>query len=407
MVESGAVEPLGGPTQGRGKGVRPPLGLILPGGGARGAYQVGVLAGVAELVGERQPVPFSVICGTSVGAMTAAYLASRMPDFPSAMSQLTALWSQLAVGEVYQAGYGKILDVLLRWVWSLMSGGLGDANPSWLLDNKPLRELIVRNVDFEGIDRGVEQRLLRGISVTVAGYRSERSLTYFQAVPEVQPWWRERREGRPARIGIDHVMASLALPIIFPAVRIGDEWCGDGSTRQFAPLAPAIHLGADRILIIDTQYRLMSRPLAGPRRRTHPSLSRIGAYLLDTIFSDSLYIDLERAERVNRTLMHIPSELAARGMPGMRRIESLLIAPSRRPSDIAARHIGALPRAVRWLLRSMGGELEGGEQLLSYLLFEGVYADELIKLGRRDALARRDELRKFLGLAQDVVTPVS
>lgn len=374
------------------------VGLILPGGGARGAYQVGVLTGIADLAGISRSGPFRVICGTSVGAMTAAYLASQMSDFRLAVARLEKIWSDLKVNQVYSAGYGKILGVLLRWVWSFLSGGLSEADPRWLLDNAPLRDLIARNVEFEAIARWVKEGLLRGLSITVTGYFSERSLTYFQAPPDVQPWWRERREGRPARITLDHVMASLALPVVFPPVRIDDEWCGDGSTRQFAPLAPSIHLGAERVLIIDTQYRHGSRYLGRSASQASPSLSRIGAYLLDTIFSDSLYVDLERAGRVNRALEHTPSDIAQRSMPGMRRIESFLIAPSRRPADIAARHVGALPKPVRWLLRSLGGEKEGGEQLLSYLLFESVYARELIMLGRADVLARQDELKRFLGL---------
>lgn len=374
------------------------IGLILPGGGARGAYQVGVLAGIADLIDTARAVPFGVICGTSVGAMTAAYLAAQMSDFVSAAARLEAMWSDLKVNQVYRAGYGKILGVLFRWLWSFLSGGLSEADPRWLLDNTPLRELIARNVDFDAIERWVKEGFLQGLSITVTGYFSERSLTYFQASPRVQPWWRERREGRPAHITLDHVMASLALPIVFPAVRIDDEWCGDGSTRQFAPLAPAIHLGAKRLLIIDTQYRLASRSPGRPARQASPSLSRIGAYLLDAIFSDSLYVDLERAGRVNRALEHMPPAVAERSMPGMHRIESLLIAPSRRPAELAARHVSALPKPIRWLLRSLGGEKEGGEQLLSYLLFESVYARELIALGRRDVLARQDELRRFLGL---------
>lgn len=380
------------------------IGLILPGGGARGAYQVGVLAGIADLVRTPRSGPFRVICGTSVGAMTAAYLASQMSDFHSAVVRLERLWSDLKVNQVYSAGYGKILGVLMRWVWSLLSGGFSEVDPRWLLDNAPLRDLIAQNIDFEAIGRWVKEGLLRGISITVTGYFSERSLTYFQAPPDVQSWWRERREGRPARITLDHVMASLALPVVFPPVRIDDEWCGDGSTRQFAPLAPAIHLGAKRLLIVDTQYRHASGSLGKSASQASPSLSRIGAYLLDTIFSDSLYVDLERAGRVNRALEHMPPDIAQRSMPGMRRIDSFLIAPSRRPADIAARHIGALPKPVRWLLRSLGGEKEGSEQLLSYLLFESVYARELVALGRSDVLARQDDLRRFLGLGNHVFT---
>lgn len=385
-----------------GGGVGPTVGLVLPGGGARGAYQVGVLSGIAELFGRGEPVPFPVIAGTSAGAMTAAYLASQMADFRVATDRLVDVWSGLAVGQVYRSGYFRVLSVMLRWIWSFVSGGLGEANPRSLLDNAPLRELLAHNIDFDAIGRWIHERQLRGLAITVTGYSSERSLTYFQADPAVQSWWRERREGRPARISLDHVMASLSLPIVFPAVRLGGEWCGDGSIRQFAPLSPAIHLGADRLLVIDIQHRLPYRVAAGGHPSAYPSLSRIGGYLLDTIFSDSLYMDLERAERINRSLRHLPAGADDGGPPRLRPLDSMLIAPSRRPALIAARHIEALPRAIRWLLRALGNETEGGDLLLSYLLFEGIYARELIELGRADARARADELRRFFGLGQVV-----
>jgi len=201
----------------------PVTGLILPGGGARAAYQVGVLAGIAELYESGTPVPFPVIAGTSAGAMNAAYLASRMDDFNAATGRLREIWGGLEVGDVYRAEYRKVLGVVLHWLWSLISGGLGENNPRSLLDNTPLQKLLTQNIDFDGIGRRIDEGLLRGLAITVAGYASERSLSYFEADPGVQSWWRERREGRPAGITIDHVMASLALPIVFPAVKLGDS----------------------------------------------------------------------------------------------------------------------------------------------------------------------------------------
>lgn len=375
----------------------PAIGVILPGGGARAAYQVGVLAGIAELLGPDAAVPFRIIVGTSAGAMNASYLAARMPDLSDAVRRLADIWGRLEVSHVYRAEYRKIFGVILHWLWALVSGGLGEANPRSLLDNAPLRNLLAENIDFAAIGDCIDAGLLHGLAITVAGYASERSLTYFQAAPEVQSWWRERREGRPAQITLDHVMASLGLPIIFPSVRIDGEWCGDGSTRQFAPLSPAIHLGAERILIIDIQHRLTYRGPGDERGEQYPSLSKIMGYLLDSIFSDSLYADIERAQRINRTLEHVPNrEANDPGMPRLRQIETMLIAPSRRPALIAKRHVTALPAAVRWLLRSLGGERAGGELLLSYMLFEGVYCRELMELGRQDARARREELRRFL-----------
>lgn len=377
---------------------QPTIGLVLPGGGARAAYQVGVLDGIASLYGPDDPVPFKVITGTSAGAMNAAYLASNMESFTHAASRLHDVWSQLEVNDVYYAGYGKIFGVVLRWLWSFTSGGLGDSNPRSLLDNAPLRQLLGGNIDFDAIQTHIDRELLRGLAITVAGYASERSLCWFQANSTVQPWWRERREGRPGRITLDHVMASLGLPIIFPAVRLGGEWCGDGSSRQFAPLSPGIHLGAEKLLVIDVQYPAPEKIPSQRMQPAYPSLSRVMGYLLDTIFSDSLYADMERVEQTNRVLEYSANGKGGYGQPGLRHIDTLLITPSQRVVNYAARHVEALPKGIRWLLRSLGDGGRGGDLLLSYMLFEAVYCRDLIELGRRDALLRSDELRRFLGI---------
>ncbi|HEX5314336.1 MAG TPA: patatin-like phospholipase family protein, partial [Gammaproteobacteria bacterium] len=349
------------------------------------------------------PVPFDIIAGTSAGAMSAAYLATQMPDYRKASAALAALWSALRVKDVYSSDYRKIFAVVARWLWAFVSGGAGESNPRSLLDNGPLRKLLDENLEFSAIQRNIDAGLLRGLTITIAGYSSERSLTYFQAAPDVEPWWRERREGRPVMMTLDHIMASLALPIVFPAVRVDGEWCGDGSTRQYAPLSPAIHLGAERLLILDTHYHKPRSVAAGARPATYPTLSRIGGYLLDTVFSDSLSADLERAERVNRMLAQIPAGAIPLGAPSFRPLETLIIAPSRGPGAIAAHHIGTLPKGIRWMLRSFGGEKEGGDLLLSFMLFEADYCRELIELGRHDARSRADELRRFLGIRSTVV----
>lgn len=383
-----------------GSSSRPLMGLVLPGGGARGAYQVGVLDGIASLYGPDDPVPFKVICGTSAGAMNAAYLAASMSGFYRAMTHLRDTWSQLGVNDVYYAGYGKIVGVVMRWLWSFVSGGLGETNPRSLLDNAPLRRLLARNIDFVAIQDNIDQDMLRGLAITVAGYSSERALSWFQAGSGVRPWWRERREGRPGKITLDHVMASLALPIIFPAVHIGGEWCGDGSTRQFAPLSPAIHLGAEKILIIDAHYPAPKLDAMSAQKDLYPSLSRVMGYLLDAIFSDSLYADMERVEQTNHILRRTPREKLHANQPGSRQIETLMITPSRRIVDYAAQHVEALPKGIRWLLRSIGNGGKEGDLLLSYMLFEAVFCRDLIELGRRDAALHSNELRRFLGISK-------
>ncbi len=378
----------------------PAVGLVLPGGGARSAYQAGVMDGIASLCNPHEPAPFSVIVGTSAGSINAAYLATCAAEFTQAAARLCELWGNLEVGQVYRADTGNIFRVTLRWLWRLLTRGLADGNPRSLLDNAPLRKLLGDNLEFGEIQRNIDDGLLRGLGITTAGYASERSLTWYQASREVQPWWRERREGRPATITLEHIMASLALPMIFPAARIGDEWCGDGSTRQLAPLSPAIHLGAQKLLIVDTQY---PAPVRNPNNREqvpYPSFSRIAGYLLDTIFSDSLYADLERLEQINRILERRSAAAEEAEKLLLHPIETLLITPSSRIVTLAARHEKALPKGIRWLLRALGDKGSGGDLLLSYMLFEAVYCRDLIELGRRDALARGEELRRFLGISR-------
>lgn len=373
------------------------LGIVLPGGGARGAYQVGVLAGISELFPPNIPTPFRIVSGTSAGAMTAAYLAGRMVNFRDACDRLVSLWSNLQSDQVFVVHYRKMLQVVLRWMWAFMVGGLGGANPKSLFDNRPLANLLKENINFSGIQEAIEHELLEGLAITVTGYSSERSFTYYQATPHVQPWWRERREGRPCKISLSHIMASLALPVMFPAVKIDGEWCSDGSIRGDNPLSPAIHLGAERLLVVDTRY-VGSRNQRGHREASYPSVSDIAAFTLDTLFSDSLYADLERAERINRTLDHLRPGAIDSEAPSLRALDTYLLAPSQPPTRFLEQHIDEVPRAIRWLMKTLGnGEQEGG-QLLSYLMFEGMYARELIALGKKDVLEQADGLRAFLGL---------
>ncbi|MGH8273509.1 MAG: patatin-like phospholipase family protein [Gammaproteobacteria bacterium] len=378
----------------------PRVGLVLPGGGARSAYQAGVLDGIAGLAEPDDPAPFTIITGTSAGSINAVYLASSMSGFADASTRLCDLWGNLDVNQVYHAGFGKVAYVFLQWLWAMATRGFTDGTPRSLLDNSPLRDLLGANTDFSRIQHNIDEGLLRGLAITAAGYASERSLTWFQANREVQPWWRERREGRPGMITLDHVMASLALPFIFPSVKVGDEWCGDGSTRQLTPLSPAIHLGADRLLIVDTQYPAPVRSPGNKQAMPYPSLSRVMGYLLDTIFSDSLYADLERLEQTNSILEHDSGATVRADKRVLRRIGTLLITPSSRVVSLAARHEQALPKAIGWLLRAFGDRGEGGDLLLSYMLFEADYCRELIELGRRDVRAREEELRRFLGISR-------
>ncbi|MDX1379916.1 MAG: patatin-like phospholipase family protein [Xanthomonadales bacterium] len=370
--------------------------VILPGGGARGAYQVGVLKAVAELAsGSAGPDanPFPVVCGTSAGAINAAVVASHAHEFADGIARLEHFWSTMHCARIYRTDPLFVFRSGLHWAASLALGARLLPQPKSLLDNTPLRRFLERNLRLDGIDTAIRQGALRGVSVTASGYSCAAAISFFQAAPEVTPWSRERRRGEPAKLAVAHLLASAALPLLFPAERIGHEYFGDGGMRLLAPLAPAIHLGADRLLVISTRDERPDPAPAGPA--PYPALGEIGGYLLDTIFMDTLTADLNRLNRINHTLQLLPAERHAAS--GLRRIETLVIRPSRDLRDVTHEHVRDIPWAVRTLLRSLGGWGRDW-RLASYLLFEAPYCRELMRLGYEDGKQQADQLRAFLGL---------
>jgi NTE family protein len=367
--------------------------LVLTGGGARAAYQVGVLGAVREIWRGRTGNPFPILCGTSAGAINAAALAVYSSDFSMAVRRINYIWRHFHVDQVYRADALALLQTGVRWGGALLTGWLIRQTPRSLLDNSPLEALLRQTLDFAAIDRALESGSLSALCVTVSGYTSGESLAFFQARPEVHGWRRAQRVGVPERIGIPHLMASSAIPFVFPAVKIHREYFGDGSMRQLAPISPAVHLGAERILVIGAG-RLQDE--GRQRADAYPSLAQIAGHAMSSIFLDSLAVDLERLERINRTVGKMsPVQRAAAGVR-LRPIETLVISPSRRIDTIAGRHRGSLPRALRVVLGGIGGMRRSGSTLLSYLLFEPAFTRALMELGYEDTMARRDEVGDFL-----------
>jgi NTE family protein len=376
---------------------RPVVGLILAGGGARAAYQVGVLRAISALLPPGAPSPFPVICGSSAGAINAATLAIYATRFHEGVRRLAYVWGRFHVGQVFRTDARRVLADGLRWGAALMFGGLGRGNPRALLDRAPLRRLIERRLDCARIRDAIKAGALRALSITCSGYGSGDSVSFYQGVSGIVPWRRARRVGCPAEIGHDHLMASSALPFLFSAEKIHREYFGDGSMRQVAPLSPAIHLGAERLFVIG----LRPEPATVEARANgeeYPPLAQIAGHVLNSIFLDSLEADLERLERINRTIRLIPPAQRQQAEFGLREVQALVIAPSQDPERIAARHAHYLPRTVRFLLHGAGVRQRHGANLVSYLLFEAPYCRELMALGYADAMMRRQEIVDFLGL---------
>lgn len=365
--------------------------LILPGGGARGAYQVGVLKAINELQDGRAKSPFPVICGTSAGAINAAVIASHAHEYSVGVDRLERFWRNMRCERVYRTDALTVLKSGLRFAVTLLSGGLIAANPRAFLDNAPLRRFLQQTLQLEGIQTALEQGALRGVAVTASGYTSASATSYFQAQQQVKGWERPRRRGLAATLQISHLLASSALPLIFPAERIGNEYFGDGGMRLVAPLSPAIHLGANRILVIGTRDEKPDLPPESPTE--YPSGGEIAGYLMDTIFMDTLNADLERMKRINRTLQLVPED--KRDQAGLINIDSLVIRPSKDLRDVTRAHVHEIPRSVQILLRTLGGWGRDW-RMASYLLFESAYCGELIDLGYADGMAAEPEICRFL-----------
>lgn len=367
--------------------------LILPGGGARGAYQVGVLKAINELQGGQVKSPFSVICGTSAGAINAVVIASHAHEYSIGVERLDRFWRSMKCERVYRTDTWTVLKSGMRFAATLLSGGFIAANPKAFLDNAPLRRFLQQTLQLDGIQTALKQNALHGVAVTASGYTSASATSYFQAQPQINGWERPRRKGLAAKLEISHLLASSALPLIFPAEQIGNEYFGDGGMRLVAPLSPAIHLGANRILVIGTRDEKPDPPPESPT--DYPSAGEIGGYLMDTIFMDTLNADLARMERINRTLQLVPED--KRDQTGLINIESLVIKPSQDLRDVTRAHVHEIPRSVQMLLRTLGGWGRDW-RMASYVLFESAYCSELIDLGYTDGMAAEQDICRFLSL---------
>lgn len=375
------------------KKVPPPqkkVALLLTGGGARAAYQVGVLKALAQQYPRSSKIPFEIICGTSAGAINATGIACYASCFQLGVKKIEWVWRNFHTHQVYYSDYLRLGWHLLRGFLSAFQADYANRRPVSLLDNKPLRTLLHKIVDLQRIDRNIQGGYLSSVSVTASSYNTGDSITFFQG-NEAAEWRREKRCGQKTLLGIHHLLASAAIPLVFPSVRIHQHYYGDGSVNQLSPLSAPIHLGADKILIIGLEQP-RSRDLSKTMPH-HPGLATVAGHLLDTIFSDTLNADLERMHRINKTIdtlkaHQIPTEL--------KKVDSFLINPSVNFNEIASQHFLQLPLAVRSLLRLTGISQHSESSIASYLLFEKTYTRRLIEIGYQDALQQMPTLLEFL-----------
>jgi NTE family protein len=366
-------------------------GLVLTGGGARAAYQVGVVKAVRDILGNPVKNPFPILCGTSAGAINATTLAVFADDFSRGVANLLEVWENMHCHHVYRTDPGHILRSGARWLTAMLL--ISRHNPVSLLDSAPLKDMLVRTLQFDRIQDHIDSGALYAVSVTASGYTTGQSVSFFQGGSGLEGWERNQRIGAAVSLKLDYLLASSALPFIFPAVKVHREYFGDGSVRQIAPISPALHLGADRVLVVGTGRQTPDQARA--RSNIYPSVAQIAGHALNSIFLDGLSVDLERLERINRTLKLIPPEKLAEANLPLRPVKVLFISPSQPLERIAARFAHELPATVRFILRPTGALNRSGSNLVSYLLFEESFCRTLIDLGYQDTASREQEVRAF------------
>lgn len=374
---------------------RPELGIVLTGGGARAAYQVGLLRFLARRFPD---LDIPIVSGVSAGAINAAHLASHHGTFGQAVEELVDLWQNLTVQDVFRTDSPSLVLNLFRWALHLVSGGIGGGTSvRGLVDTQPLRAYlcdVLHCVDGEltGIRYNLERGRLRAVGLSTSNYTTGQSITWIQGVKDVEEWTRPRRMGRRATLTVDHVMASCALPLFFPAVRLHDGWYGDGGIRQSAPLSPALHLGAERILVMSTRYRSSQQEADQPVVEGYPPPAQVMGQLVNSVFLDVLDQDAQRLELVNQLLRKLPAD----EREGLRIVDSMTLRPSRDLGKLAGGYEPKFPALFRWLTRGLGTQETKSPDALSMIMFQPAYLSKIIEIGEKDAEARADELVAFV-----------
>jgi NTE family protein len=370
--------------------------LVLTGGGARAAYQVGVLSAIAKFIPRNHAIPFPILCGTSAGAINTTALGCYASCFQLGVKKLEWVWKNLDTSKIYHNDALSVFGYIASGMLASFQADYANKVPRSLLNSEPLRHLLNLVMNFKRIDNNILRGYLSAVSVTASSYSTGDSISFFQAGDTVDSWTRAKRSGQAAQLNTEHLMASSAIPVVFPSVKIKSQHFGDGSVHQLSPLSPAIHLGAERVFVVGVEQP--KKPAATNENNPHPPTSAtIAGHLLDSIFADTMSSDLERMARINETLELIPPQKKD-NIAGLKHIDSFVINPSHNFNAIALNHYNDLSLPVKLLLRSAGISNDSESSIISYLLFEKNFCTELIKLGFEDAMNQESQIRQFLNL---------
>ena len=373
------------------------LALVLSGGGARGAYQVGVLRILAREFPEAVP---DILTGVSAGGINAAFLASRQEPYQQKVDELAEMWSHLRIDDVFRVDTRNLAWRALRWGGRLISGGKSPLPPAKsMVDTKPLREVLERELHatdgpLSGINDSLRSGWLRAFALTASSYTTGQSVTWVQTRDDcaMPAWERPLRKSSMCELRIDHVMASAALPFFFPAIEVDGAWYGDGGIRLTQPLSPAIHLGARRIIAVTTRYAKSREEADRPSIAGYPPPAQVAGSLFNAIFLDQLDSDAMQLRQINALIEAHPEEKRL----GLRPIELLVLRPSEDLGRLANAYEADLPKAFRYFTRGLGTKETRSNDMLSLVMFQTDYVKRLIELGESDALAKRADIEKFL-----------
>lgn len=374
--------------------------LILSGGGARGAYQVGVLKGLAEILPEKKLSPFQVLSGVSAGAINCAKLATDIDDFSVAVEKLVYLWSQIKVENVFKT------DFLSLNKFSL--GLFGDKKLNSLLDTSPLQTLLESQCDFAKIDSHLKNKIINSVILTANNYDQSSAVSFIETLSEFKTWKDSRRQALITKLNVNHVLASSAIPMLFPPIQIQNEFFGDGCVRNSTPCSPAIRMGANRLFVIgvrtqmDTEKNLQSdsnKQRSKAIVSQSPSMIKILNTLLNAVLLDSVEQDVLRIQRINEIVRLI--DIEKRKKSNIKEIPALCISPSRDIGEIARSQAHHLPRLLRMTISAFGNLDEAGE-ILSYLLFDPQFCKILITMGYEDALEAKPQILDFFDVSNRI-----